>query len=134
MSAGEVAGPVWLTGRLSLHRTNPDDIDDVLRLLQDPLTTLHNPSDALTDRDQAAALVEAIHRGDRDGIPAARVAQHERQGRPARLLPLTRSVNVSSTTRARPPDGRGVDRHASHPLDARDPPPREVVRMGCTPT
>jgi len=69
MSAGEVDGPVWLTERLSLRRPSPDDIDDVLRLLQDPLTTLYNPSDALTDRDQAAALVERWrHHWDDHGI------------------------------------------------------------------
>ena len=69
MSGSDVGGPVWHTERLSLRRPSLDDVDDVFCLLQDSLATLHNPSDALTDRDQAAALVERWrHHWDDHGI------------------------------------------------------------------
>jgi len=69
MSGSDVGGPVWHTERLSLRRPSLDDVDDVFCLLQDSLATLHNPSDALTDRDQAAALVERWrHHRDDHGI------------------------------------------------------------------
>ncbi len=69
MSGSDVGGPVWHTERLSLRRPSVDDVDDVFCLLQDSLATLHNPSDALTDRDQAAALVERWrHHWDDHGI------------------------------------------------------------------
>lgn len=63
---------MWLTERLSLRRPSlddVDDVDDVLRLLQEPLVTVHNSSDALTDRDQAEVLVERWrHHWDDHGI------------------------------------------------------------------
>ncbi len=69
MSGSDVGGPVWHTERLSLRCPSVDDVDDVFCLLQDSLATLHNPSDALTDRDQAAALVERWrHHWDDHGI------------------------------------------------------------------
>jgi ribosomal-protein-alanine N-acetyltransferase len=45
------------TARLLLRRPADDDVPFVLALLSDPATTAHNPSDAVTEIDEARALV-----------------------------------------------------------------------------
>ncbi|AQZ62171.1 acetyltransferase, GNAT family [[Actinomadura] parvosata subsp. kistnae] len=50
-----------LTGRLSLRRPSPDDIDAIHAIHSDPATCLHNPSDALSKREEATEL---FHRWD----------------------------------------------------------------------
>ncbi|MBH0777806.1 GNAT family N-acetyltransferase [Nocardia bovistercoris] len=44
------------TARLSLHRPTVDDVDAIFTIHNDPLTCVHNPSDALTERAQAQRL------------------------------------------------------------------------------
>jgi [ribosomal protein S5]-alanine N-acetyltransferase len=44
------------TGRLSLRRPVPGDVDAILSIHRDPLAYAHNPSDALATRDDAEGL------------------------------------------------------------------------------
>ncbi|WP_113699598.1 GNAT family N-acetyltransferase [Nonomuraea lactucae] len=46
------------TSRLSLLRPTTEDIDAIFAIHTDPEATLHNPSDALTNRDEAHDLYE----------------------------------------------------------------------------
>ncbi|MFG3498728.1 GNAT family N-acetyltransferase [Streptomyces sp. NPDC047928] len=48
--------PVLDTARLSLRRPGAGDIDAMFAVHSDPATCLHNPSDALADREEAEAL------------------------------------------------------------------------------
>ncbi|QFU92395.1 GNAT family N-acetyltransferase [Amycolatopsis sp. YIM 10] len=50
-----------VTGRLSLRRPVPGDIDAIHAIHRDPLACAHNPSDQLTARDEAEQL---FHRWD----------------------------------------------------------------------
>lgn len=47
-----------LTTRLSLRRPVPDDVDAIFAVHSDPATCLHNPSDALTGREEAVELCQ----------------------------------------------------------------------------
>ncbi|MGW3344741.1 GNAT family N-acetyltransferase [Nonomuraea rubra] len=47
-----------LTTRLSLRRPAPDDIDAIFAIHSDPTTCRHNPSDALSKREEAVELFE----------------------------------------------------------------------------
>ncbi|WP_378729695.1 GNAT family N-acetyltransferase [Nocardia brasiliensis] len=44
------------TARLLLRRPTTADIDAIFTIHNDPLTCIHNPSDALTEREQAQQL------------------------------------------------------------------------------
>ncbi|WP_188193303.1 GNAT family N-acetyltransferase [Nonomuraea sp. SYSU D8015] len=47
-----------LTARLSLRRPVPDDIDAIFAIHSDPAACLHNPSDALSKREEAMELFQ----------------------------------------------------------------------------
>ncbi|WP_043636707.1 GNAT family N-acetyltransferase [Nonomuraea candida] len=51
-------GEELLTARLSLRPPAPGDIDAILAVHSDPATCLHNPSDALSSREEAAELFQ----------------------------------------------------------------------------
>ncbi|NUW34664.1 GNAT family N-acetyltransferase [Nonomuraea sp. SMC257] len=51
-------GEELLTDRLSLRRPVPDDIDAIFAIHNDPATCLHNPSDALSKREEATELFQ----------------------------------------------------------------------------
>lgn len=50
-------GEAWGTARLCLRRPRAEDVDEVLRLHQDPRATWHNPADVLEDETAAHQLV-----------------------------------------------------------------------------
>jgi ribosomal-protein-alanine N-acetyltransferase len=47
-----------LTGRLSLRRSQPGDIDAILAVHSGPRACAHNPSDRLTTRAEAENLLQ----------------------------------------------------------------------------
>ncbi|TDD10408.1 N-acetyltransferase [Nonomuraea deserti] len=52
------AGEELLTARLSLRCPAPEDIDAIFSIHNDPATCLHNPSDALSRREEARQLFQ----------------------------------------------------------------------------
>lgn len=56
VDAEDVQHDELVTERLSLRRPTSGDIDSILAVHRDPRTCVHNPSDALASRDEAAAL------------------------------------------------------------------------------
>ena len=56
MSDGSRASEELQTARLSLRRPTAADIDAIFEIHSDPRTCLHNPSDRLTQREEAEEL------------------------------------------------------------------------------
>ncbi|MER6948319.1 hypothetical protein ABT294_30255 [Nonomuraea sp. NPDC000554] len=68
MSNRSLAAEELRTARLSLRRPTEADIDAIFEIHSDARTCLHNPSDALAQRDEAVALYQRWNaQWERDG-------------------------------------------------------------------